>query len=167
MRSSFVIGLVFLMACDTPPPEEEPIDRILGVGDTGIFRGVDIGDSRNAVVALEAEHIVYNMPDELTCRIPLDLKDSTYYDITYNFNEGGVHVIELDIFPESDNVTRTLFNDFKAYYDLRFGESSVDDGFTMWTTRSYRGTAIEVSMIDESREAGRPYLTVNFYEHND
>lgn len=167
MRVFSTIFILLLVACETPPPEERPIDRILGVTDSGLFRGLDVGASRNAVLAIEAEHIVHQMPDELTCRIPLDLKDSAFYDITYNFDEEGLRVIELDIFPASNVVKKELYDNFKAYYDRRFGKSSEDDGFTMWTTRSHRGTAVEVSMIDESTEIGRPYLTVNFYEYNE
>lgn len=167
MRILSVLLIFILASCEPPPSGEQPIDHILGVKDSGLFRGLDVGASRNAVAAKEAEHIVHQMPDELTCRIPLDLKDSAFYDITYNFDEEGLRVIELDIFPASNPVKQDLYNNFKAHYDRRFGQSSEDDGFTMWTTRSHRGTAIEVSMVDESAEIGRPYLSVNFYEYNE
>ncbi len=164
-RHLFILSFLFF-GCAEEAPQPDPLDGILGASEQGVFRGSDIGDSQNDVLDREAEHVVYNMPDELTCRIPVTLKDSTFYDITYNFDETGLYVIALDIFPSSEEVSGSLFDDFKKHYDLRFGATSEDDGFTMWNARSAKGTNIEITMIDEGREAGRPYISVVFLETN-
>jgi len=90
------------------------------------------------------------------------MKDSTFYDITYNFSEKGLYVIELDVFPQTNEQAQTLFSKFRAYYNTKFGGSSEDEGFTMWKTKSARNKDVEVSMVDESIEAERPYISIVF-----
>lgn len=165
MRHLFPI-LLLLVACTSQPKEENPITEILGSAE-GDFRGVNIGDSQVEVLAKEQDHVVYTMPEELTCRIPSQLKESTHYEISYGFGEGGLYLIELDVFPGTDNEKKELFELFKSYYDQRYGESSVEDGFSMWQTFSHRGTDVEISIIDESIEQGKPYLSITFYEYEE
>ena len=86
--------------------------------------------------------------------------------ITYNFNEQGLYDIELDIFPKSDVDTKALFGQFKGYYDKRYGTSSAEDGYTTWFAQSHQGTDVEITMIDESIEMNKPYLSISFYEHS-
>jgi hypothetical protein len=161
------IFLVFLMlcSCSEKTPSIDPVQAILLSEEGGVFRGNDIGDSQPLVLQREEENIVYNMPDELTCRIPSSMKDSTFYDITYNFSEKGLYVIELDVFPQTNEQAQTLFSKFRAYYNTKFGESSEDEGFTMWKIKSARYKDVEVSMVDESIEAERPYISIVFHEY--
>ncbi|MEO0403839.1 MAG: hypothetical protein AAF193_03110 [Bacteroidota bacterium] len=159
--------MISLSACETDPPQDTPPENsILESVGGGDVRGSSIGDQIEEVLRRESENVVHNMPDEITCRIPLNMKDSTYYDITYNFNEQGLYVIELDIFPKSEADTKALFGEFKKYYDQRYGKSSAEDGFTTWFAQSHQGTDVEITMIDESKEMNKPYLAVSFYEHS-
>ncbi len=157
--------LLLIYACSEEPPKVDPVQEILMTEEGGVFRGNDIGDSQPLVLQREEENVVYNMPDELTCRIPSSMKDSTFYDITYNFSENGLYVIELDVFPKTTTQAQMLFNKFRSYYDTKYGSSSEDEGFTMWKTQSARNTDVEVSMVDESIEAERPYISIVFHEY--
>lgn len=158
--------LLLMVACQNSPAEADPVTEILG-SSANDFREVNIGDSQTEVLAKEQEHVVYKMPEELTCRIPSALKKSTQYEITYGFGEDGLYLIELEVFPGTEKDKLELFDLFKGYYDHRYGESSLDDGFTMWQTFSHRGTDVEITMVDESKEQGRPYLSINFYEYEE
>ena len=138
-------------------------DLIQHAGD-GDFRGVQIGDEWIEVAAREEQNVVYSMPDELICRVPLDMKDSTFYEISYNFNEGELYNIELGFFPSDSTQVSELYQLFKAFYDEKYGSTSESNGYTAWYTTSSQGLDLEISMANESREKGRPYLTVNFFE---
>lgn len=173
MKTSLLPILLFtcfsllLTSCeDEPTKAESEVSSILQSVEGGDLRGSTIGDRREDVLRREEANIVHNMPDELTCRIPTGMKDSTFYDITYNFNEQGLYVIELDVFPKDASSTKALFNDFQNYYNQRYGTSSSDDGYTTWFTQSNQGTDIEITMIDESKEMNKPYLSLTFYEHS-
>ena len=72
--------------------KESELSSILQSVEGGDVRGSTIGDRREDVLKREEANIVHNMPDEVTCRIPTGMKDSTFYDITYNFNEQGLYV---------------------------------------------------------------------------
>ena len=163
----FSCVVALLTACEDKPAEvESDLSTILQSVEGGDVRGSTIGDRREDVLKREKANIVHNMPDEVTCRIPTGMKDSTFYDITYNFNEQGLYVIELDVFPTDLRSTNALFNDFQNYYNQRYGASSSDDGYTTWFTKSNQGTDIEITMIDESKEMNKPYLSLTFYEHS-
>lgn len=162
----WILGLFLLIGCAEDPPPPTPAELILKAEEGGHFRGNTIGDDIREVMARESANIVQNMPDEVTCRIPLDIKKSTFYEITYNFNEQGLYVIELDIFPKTEKDTGELFDSFKSFYDRRYGKSTVDDGYTTWFTKSTQGTDIEISMIDKTRDLEKPYLSVIFYEYS-
>ncbi len=162
---------MLLWACNGESTEEKPSEKseltqLLESIDGGDVRGNSIGDGMDDVLQREKNNIIYNMPDEITCRIPLNMKDSTFYDITYNFNDQGLYVIELDVFPANESDAQKLFGEFRSFYDLRYGASTADDGYTTWFAKSEHGTDVEITMIEESREMQRPYLGVTFYEHS-
>ena len=167
----FAFSGLLLFSCadeqtDPADNQKEAISGLLESIDGGDVRGSSIGDGMEDVLQREKKNVVYNMPDEITCRIPLSMKDSTFYDITYNFNDQGLYVIELDLFPASIEASQSLFNEFKSFYDLRYGASTADDGYTTWFAKSGHGTDVEITMIEESKEMNRPYLGVTFYEHS-
>lgn len=169
MLYAFLLVLLSSCSSDQAPAsenQEDAITRLLESIDGGDVRGSSIGDGIETVRKREKKNIVYNMPDEITCRIPLSMKDSTFYDITYNFNNQGLYVIELDLFPAKLEDAQWLFQEFKHFYDLRYGSSSADDGYTTWFAKSSHGTDVEITMIEESKEMNRPYLGVTFYEHS-
>lgn len=167
----FVAVTILLASCgeqnaEEKQPEKSELSQLLESIDGGDVRGNSIGDGMDDVLQREKNNIVYNMPDEITCRIPLSMKDSTFYDITYNFNDQGLYVIELDLFPANENDAQKLFGEFRSFYDLRYGASTADDGYTTWFAKSEHGTDVEITMIEESKEMQRPYLGVTFYEHS-
>lgn len=165
-RFLFYISIlaIFAYGCQEPEEESTPVQGILQSDEHGDFRGIQIGDDIVKVLDKESSNVVHTMPDELTCRIPLDQKESTFYEITYNFNEHGLYVIDLIIYPQDTTNTQELFDEFKTFYDTKYGPSSESDGFTAWYTRSEAGTDLEITMIDESQEKGKPFLSITFFE---
>ena len=163
-RFFFILLLALAFGCADETQPEKSWEEIVATNDPGDFRGINIGDDIVKVLDKESSNVVHTMPDELTCRIPLDQKESTFYEITYNFNEHGLYVIDLIIYPQDSADTQELFSEFKDYYDKKYGASSDSDGFTAWYTKSGAGSDLEISMIDESEEKGRPFLSITFFE---
>jgi hypothetical protein len=157
-------GLVFLFACNSPSPKKDGVDQLIQSESGGGVRGIQIGDDWTVVRSREEQNVVYSMPDELICRVPLNMKDSTFYEISYNFGEDGLYIIDLNFFPSDEAQTQKLYKKFKTYYDSKYGKSSEDQHFTAWYTSSSREKDLEISMTDESKEKGKPFLNITFFE---
>lgn len=164
LRYILLFGLVFLFACDSPSPKNDEVDQLIQSEKGGDVRGTQIGDDWTVVRSREEQNVVYSMPDELICRVPLNMKDSTFYEISYNFGEDGLYIIDLSFFPRDANQTQKLYKKFKTYYDSKYGKSSEDQYFTVWYTSSSREKDLEISMTDESTEKGKPFLNITFFE---
>lgn len=154
------------MACDDSTEHEDSsgIDRILESPDAQNILGTAIGDELNYVVTQMEPHIVSKMPDEITARIPLDIKDSTYYEIDYAFNNDKMYSLDLDIYPKNEADCKLLFEDFKQYYNKSYGKGQETDGYMVWYTKSRLGVDVEISMMDESQSHKKPYLAITFFQ---
>jgi len=120
-----------------------------------------MGDNVTEVLAREDRNVVYNMPDEITCRIPLDMVDQTFYEVNYSFDEGELNHIQLDLFPGSQEGVERLKTDFSAYYS-KTHESGNDS--STWIARSSRGKDVAVRMTNRSQIVGKPCLSISFLE---
>ena len=124
-----------------------------------------MGDEAQQVLAREDRNVIYTMPDEITCRIPMDMVDSTFYVINYSFDEGALHHIELNLFPIDSLALQRLRLEFEKYYDQFHSLSSTDQPHKTWSKRSSRGKEVEVKMMDKSRNMDRPCLSITFKEN--
>jgi len=158
-----MLALLLIPACISQGGEKEEVHSIVGEEDGGDFRGTMMGDDVNTVLAKESDNVVYNMPDEITCRIPLDMKDSTFYEVSYNFDRGLLNAIKLDLYPASEQGAIRLKDEFSKYYEKRYGNGELRDNVKYWTTRGSRGRDVEISMtLSESDINYR--LRINFIE---
>jgi len=163
------IALLVFYSCGTNTNNNDYPQGLIDVLDTnhpGDIHGTSIGDDIEYVMKKMKPHIVSEMPDELTARIPLSIKDSTFYDINYDFKNGELYSIDLDIFPKNFSDCNLLYNEFKKYYNRAYGEGSEDEGYVVWYTETKSGDDIEISLIDESYSNYKPYLAVTFYQED-
>lgn len=168
MRIICFILVFFFLSCGPTTNEstqEDPLNNLLGI-DSGAVHGATIGDDIEYVMKQMKPHIVSEMPDEITARIPLNIKDSTFYDIDYDFKNGKLFSIDLDISPRTLEDCRLLFNDFSEYYNGIYGRSKMDEDYAVWYTKSSTGEDLEISMINESKQRGKPYLAISFYQED-
>lgn len=135
----------------------------MGSENGGDFRGNAMGDDVTKVLAREENNVVYNMPDEITCRIPLEMADSTFYEINYSFDEGELNHIQLNLFPPDALGLERLREDFSKYYSAVY-QNDEDKSDMRWTTRSSRGKDVFINMVDRSGSMGKPCLTISFRE---
>ena len=159
---AFTVCLV-LLACRNNANGNEA-EEIVRADRGGDFRGVRIGDQREVVLKTETAQTVYNMPDELIYRAYPDGKDSTWYEITYNFNNQGLYDISLDVFPTTSSRMQTMKQNFVAYYKERYGECKQTNGFCTWRAMTDNGHIVDITLTDSLQVDERPRLRVNFNE---
>ena len=132
----------------------------------GDFRGVHLGDKPKSIKREEEASSVYSMPDEIIYRFNAGEVDSTWYEISYNFNQDGLNHISLDVFPENEELKEHLFNDFVQYYNQRYGELKTFQRHVEWRGLTEQGKFIVVSLMQEQQVNNRQHLRLVFNESN-
>lgn len=162
-RPGILFILILISSCSVSSGDPGTVEQILRPEKGGDFRGNDMGDDVQEVIAREEMNVIYNMPDEITCRIPLDMADSTFYEVDYSFDEGKLNYIELNLFPVDSIALKRLMIRFSNYYDglYRPIENSAPG---TWRKRSSRGKDVRVRMYDRSQQMQRPCLGISFLE---
>ena len=153
-----------LLSCEDEPRPEQELNPEQFTGDKVGLQQAEMGDNIRTIMARESSNIVHQMPDELTARIPINQKDSTYYEITYNFNDGGLYVIDMEIYPRDSSDGRIIFDQFATYYNRRFGNALREGQLHQWSAYSSRQTIVEISMSDKALGGMRPSLSITFFE---
>ena len=153
-----------LLGCDTEPPKGNAAERILKSANGGDFRGVNIGDEAKDVKMKEDAVSVYSMPDELVYRISPDHEDSTWYEISYNFNDAGLYDISLDVYPKDTNEVMVLRSTFITHYVEKYGECKFYNGYCQWRAMTENGHIVSITLADSLLQSPRPRLRVNFNE---
>jgi hypothetical protein len=144
--------------------ENTSAESILRAKEGGDFRGVNIGDDPQAIINSENGVSVYSMPDELVYRIDPFGKDSTWYEISYNFNTSGLYNINMMVFPKTDTLLGNLRNDFINYYLNKYGECQMNSGYCRWRAMTENGHMVSITISDTISGTTRPCLKVNFNE---
>jgi len=162
----FLLGsIVSLLGCQQP---HMPIsaESILQPDKGGDFRGIHLGDAPKLIKREEEASSVYSMPDELIYRFNSQETDSTWYEISYNFNQDGLNHISLDVFPDGDELKERLYSDFVSYYNQRYGECKTFQNRSEWRGLTMQGKFISITLIKERALSDRQHLRLVFNETN-
>jgi hypothetical protein len=162
--SALLIACSLLVACNDEPSEELNAKLILKNSEQGDFRGINIGDRPEDVKNIEDAETVYSMPDELVYRIPPNTKDSTWYEISYNFNEQGLYDINLEIFPKDESGLGAMKQDFVGHYIEKYGECTMQNGYCTWRAMTENGHIVSITLTDSLSNNTRPRIKINFNE---
>ncbi len=127
-------------------PELEGVMRT----DFGTFRGFNLGDQMDTVLAKEAAAGID--ADEGYLYYEFKLNDSNTYNISYSFDENGLNEIKSYIFIKDPNNTERVFNSFKSYFDDHFGANQNHKGFMVWTVKSDKYGDVRINLSDESAD---------------
>lgn len=130
----------------------------------GDFRGINIGDGVSDVAGSEGVNSVYNMPDELVYRMESDSEDSTWYEISYNFNEAGLYNIQLEVFPKNETHLKLYKDDFVRYYKEKYGDCKYVNGYCEWRAMTNNGHLVNISLTDSLIVKSRPCIKISFNE---
>ena len=139
---------------------------ILQTSKGGDFRGIRLGDKPSSIKREEEASSVYSMPDELIYRFDSGETDSTWYEISYSFNQDGLNHINLDVFPQGETLENHLYNEFLDYYNQRYGICRDFSNHKEWRGLTVQGLYVMVSLTREPARNGRQHLRLVFNETN-
>jgi len=155
--------ILLLLSCSNTV-QEKGAQKILKSSKGGDFRGVNIGDKPSDVVGREEVNSVYSMPDELVYRMESDGEDSTWYEISYNFNEAGLYNIKLEVFPKNEMHLKLFKDDFVRYYKEKYGDCKYNNGYCEWRAMTTNGHLVNISLTDSLIIKSRPCIKITFNE---
>ena len=148
-----IVLLLFTWSCTEPKsalskygPELEGVMR----SDFGTFRGFNLGDQMDTVLAKEAGKGID--ADEGYLYYEFKLQDSNFYNITYIFDDAGLNEIQSDIYIKNPTNTEKVLNSFKSYFDDHFGANETHQGFLVWTVKSEKYGNVRINLSDESAD---------------
>jgi hypothetical protein len=165
-RSLIVFMVSMMVVSCQQQPTGLSAETILQPAKGGDFRGVRLGDKPKIIKRQEESSSVYSMPDELIYRFEPNEADSTWYEISYNFNEDGLNHISLDVYPQSDELKDHLFTDFEAYYNQRYGASKKGATHQEWRGLTVQGHYVTVSLLQDTTGNKAKHLRLIFNETN-
>ena len=162
--------IVFLISSVVVACQQQPTtisaETILQPAKGGDFRGIRLGDKPKLIKRKEESSSVYSMPDELIYRFESNEADSTWYEISYNFNEDGLNHISLDVFPQSDELKEHLLADFESYYNERYGISKRNPSSQEWRGLTVQGHYVTISLLHNTPSGKAHHLRLVFNESN-
>jgi hypothetical protein len=157
--------LCFLWACgESNHNESSETEAILKSIDGGDFRGVNMGDNPQDVMEREGQSAVYSMPDELVYRLPLSKEDSTWYEISYNFNEAGLYDISMEVFAERHEIIGKIYQECVSHYAGKYGQPTIENGAEQWRAMTEKGNFIWITITDSIQRLNKPCMKINFNE---
>lgn len=162
---SALLGSVLLLSCQSA---QTPVnaEAILLPDRGGDFRGIRIGDKPRAIKRNEQATSVYSMPDELIYRFEPNEADSTWYEISYNFNDAGLNHIHLDVYPANEELREHLALDFANYYNQRYGPGKTGADQRQWRGMTDQGRFVSVALSSGKGKENRPCIRLVFNESN-
>ncbi len=147
-------------------PSTVSAETIIQPDKGGDFRGIRLGDKPRLIKRTEESSSVYSMPDELIYRFEPNEADSTWYEISYSFNEDGLNHISLDVFPQSHDLKEHLYTEFTAYYTQRYGQGKRGGNHEEWHGLTMQGRFVTVSLINDHSSNKGNHLRLVFNETN-
>ena len=131
--------------------------------DAGMVRGLSIGDEMNSIV--ESAPLSETQPDNGKSYTEyFDDTDLNFADILYvNDSENKIGAISVDIFIEKQVAVDSLMNEFKGYFDKKYGQGKGISKMTVW---KLAGTNNEL-MLQNVSTAKDPGLKIIFAKNGD
>jgi len=131
--------------------------------DAGMVRGLSIGDDMSSIV--ESAPLSETQPDNGKSYTEyFDGTDLNFADILYvNDSENKIGAISVDIFIEKQTSVDSLMNEFKGYFDKKYGQGKGISKMTVW---KLAGTDNEL-LLQNVSTAKDPGLKIIFAKSGD
>jgi hypothetical protein len=139
-------------------------ETILQPSKGGDFRGIQLGDKPKIIKRQEESSSVFSMPDELIYRFESNEADSTWYEISYSFNEDGLNHISLDVYPQSNALKEHLLTDFISHYNQRYGANKTNSSRHEWRGLTVQGYSVTVSLLRDTTSNASNHIRLVFNE---
>lgn len=162
---SVLFGSLLISACQSA---QTPVnaETILMPEKGGDFRGMRLGDNPRAIKRNEPATSVYSMPDELIYRFEPNEIDSSWYEISYSFNDAGLNHIHLDVYPANADLKQHLTQDFADYYNQRYGSGKSIGDLRQWRGMTDQGRFVTVALSSGKGKENRACIRLVFNESN-
>ena len=131
--------------------------------DAGMVRGLSIGDDMSSIV--ESAPLSETQPNNGKSYTEyFDDTDLNFADILYvNDSENKIGAISVDVFIEKQASVDSLMNEFKGYFDKKYGQGKGISKMTVW---KLTGTDNEL-MLQNVSTAKDPGLKIIFAKSGD
>lgn len=127
-------------------------DAILKSGE-GHFRGINISSTIKEVKAIEdTSALKDDLSDYLYYEYDLDMGNS--YTLAYKFYNQQLYTVEVAGYFDVKEDATTVFNDFKAHFDKKYGKGKTrDTSYTAWNTSSTKtNNKLEIILLNETKK---------------
>lgn len=162
--------MLFLMsivaACNPPMADKRDFSNALLETEAGrSIRGLQMGFSREQVLEKEEWSLESESDTLLVYKavLPYDDRD---VEVTayYNFDTYGLFEMQFDLFPKSDKDAERVFRAVKSKCTVLYGRPQPAPAGWRYTTYSRTNSIIEITLGNETPDAGRPFVSLNFLE---
>jgi hypothetical protein len=134
------------------------LNKILGGGE-GTIRGFDLGDSISKVKTHEDLELFEEESNVLS--YTFETEDSEVVDVLYKHEGDILNEVQLDIYLNSDSVTKEISKGLSLYFTQKYGQPKIDIGKPTWRISSTQ--LVEVKNITSNLDKG---LQINFKKTN-
>ena len=136
--------------------------------DTGLFRGITLGISKEKIKTLETaglkEEDSNDGIDFLFYELTVD--SSTSYTVAYYCENNKLNNIEADIYLLNEPQAAEMFEALKSYFEKKYGKPETDGDFFLWIANLKSGKA-RIALADESPTYKRGKLTLVIHNAKD
>lgn len=174
MRILKLFSLLFfslgIFACTSENPKEEEIiileyDSVFRQDTTGLIRGSAMGDLAEDIVKREEGTPVVNSDSLVEYNYSYKFKSgNTDTRLYYTFDEFGLFEVQIDLYPETEEGAKALRSEIEAELNSKFGKSKELGSLKRWTTFSRSNSLVEITLSNESADAGEPFISLNYLE---
>ena len=165
MRSpifSSVIIILFLAACQGRLSKYgEEFAELMQEND-GLFRGVNIGDTREQVVQAEGGEGAENTDQQLVYEGPVG--EAGTYTIRYTFENDHLFEILVEASFEQTENGRKMLLGFRNYFNDQYGPYGKEAGYLVWKTPAGAvNQDVTIEMTDESEYTELKQWSLSIY----
>lgn len=164
----FVILGVFACATEPPTQDEELVvefDSVFGEDSVGLIRGSAMGDLPGDIVKREEGTPTVNSDSLVEYDYSYNLKTgNTNAHLYYTFDEFGLFEVQMDLYPENEDDAKALRSEIEEELTTKYGKSKELGSIKRWTTFSRSNSLVEITLSNESADAGKPFISLNYLE---
>ncbi len=157
--------LLLLFSCHGELPEVSKHGQIVEMivqNDSGLFRGIELGVTKQELKAKERAKLAEGQDDYLLYEVTLD--SNNYSIIIYSFDAIGLKEINVSIYVTDEDELDDTENNFKNYFTNKYGVSTTSKGFTTWKVQSTNTMNAALNMGQEIDPDGTKKLILTFYD---
>ncbi|MFK7756810.1 MAG: hypothetical protein AB8B53_07750 [Flavobacteriales bacterium] len=119
-----------------------------------------LGDSLSFMPKFFPETKLQSINNSLQLNVAASEMDSAYYEIDLTEVNEIVSSVSIDVYPKDSAQASIVFNDLKNYYNSEYGKGGEATDYMVW----YKEKDIEISVINESENYGKPYIVIIYFK---